>query len=288
MDEIQVIREPAEMRTQSRAWRAEGVRIGFVPTMGYLHEGHLSLVRLAAERCDRVVVSIFVNPTQFGPGEDLDAYPRDEAGDLAKCRAAGAHLAWIPEPSSMYAPGYQTRVEVTELSKPLCGVSRPVHFSGVATVVTKLFNVVEPDVAVFGQKDYQQLQVVRRLVRDLSLDVEVLSGPTVREPDGVAMSSRNAYLTPEERSQATCLVQGLRAAWARFDDGERDAAALVAAARAGIDLAPDARVDYVELRHPETLEPLAVLEDRGVLAMAVFLGKARLIDNTVLGGTSRP
>lgn len=288
MDDVQVIREPAEMREQSRRWRSEGHRIGFVPTMGYLHEGHLSLVRLAAARCDRVVVSIFVNPTQFGEGEDLDAYPRDEAGDLAKCREAGAHMAWIPDTPAMYTPGYQTRVEVAELSKPLCGASRPVHFSGVATVVTKLFNVVEPDVAVFGQKDYQQLQVVRRLVQDLDFAVEVLSGPTVREPDGVAMSSRNAYMTSFERSQATCLVQGLRAAWARFDAGERDVDALVAAARATIDRAPDTRVDYVEVRHPETLEPLTTIEDRGVLAMAVFLGKARLIDNTVLGGAQRP
>lgn len=288
MTDIRVIVDPAEMRRQSRAWRAAGETVGFVPTMGYLHEGHCSLVRLAAARCDHTVVSIFVNPAQFGPSEDLAAYPRDLAGDLSKSAAAGAEVAWVPETSAVYPPGYQTRVEVTDLSKPLCGASRPVHFGGVATVVTKLFHVVEPDVAVFGAKDYQQLQVVRRLVTDLDFPIEILAGPTVREPDGLAMSSRNAYLTAAERAQAGALCRGLRAAGARWDAGERDAAALVAAVREVIAEAPDARIDYVELRDAETLTEVTRAEKPAVLALAVLLGRARLIDNTVLGGEHRP
>jgi pantoate--beta-alanine ligase len=286
--DIRVLTAPDEMRAQSRAWRAAGQTVGFVPTMGYLHQGHLSLVSLAAQRCDHTVVSIFVNPAQFGPGEDLDAYPRDTGGDLAKSAAAGAELAWVPPTETMYPPGYQTRVEVTELSRPLCGASRPVHFGGVATVVTKLFNVVEPDLAVFGEKDYQQLQVIRRLVRDLDFPIEILAGPTVREPDGLAMSSRNAYLTAAERSQATCLVRGLREAWRRFDEGERAAAPLLAAVRDAVTSAPLGREDYIELRDAETLEPVERVGARAVLALAVFFGKARLIDNTVLGGDHRP
>ncbi len=285
---IRVLTEPDEMRAQSRAWRAAGQTVGFVPTMGYLHEGHLSLVSLAAERCDHTVVSIFVNPAQFGPGEDLGAYPRDPEGDLAKSAAAGAELAWVPPTETMYPPGYQTRVEVTELSKPLCGVSRPVHFGGVATVVTKLFNVVEPDLAMFGEKDYQQLQVIRRLVRDLDFPIEIVAGPTVREPDGLAMSSRNAYLSAAERSQATCLVRGLREAWRLFDEGQREAAPLLETVRRTVASAPLGREDYIELRDAETLEAVERVEARAVLALAVFFGKARLIDNTVLGGDNRP
>lgn len=288
MSGMNVIRDPDEMRRASFAWRRAGETVGFVPTMGYLHAGHLSLVRLAKDRCDHAVISIFVNPTQFGPGEDLDRYPRDLEGDLAKAAEAGAELAYVPEVATVYPPGYQTRVTVPELAAPLCGASRPVHFGGVATVVTKLLNVVQPDVAVFGEKDYQQLQVVRRLVRDLELPVEILGGATVREPDGLAMSSRNAYLSPEQRGQATCLVAGLRRAWERYDAGVREAEELVAAATAVIEAQPAARVDYVELRDADSLEPVQTLADRAVLALAVFFGKTRLIDNTVLGGERRP
>lgn len=288
MSGLRVIRDPDEMRRASFEWRRAGETVGFVPTMGFLHEGHLSLVRLAVARCDRAVISIFVNPTQFGPGEDLDRYPQDLEGDLVKAAAAGAELAYVPEVATVYPPGYQTRVTVPELAAPLCGASRPVHFGGVATMVTKLFNVVQPDVAVFGEKDYQQLQVVRRLVRDLELPVEIVGGATVREPDGVAMSSRNAYLSPEERPQAVCLVNALRQAWQRFDAGERDAEALVGVAREVISAQPAARIDYVEIRDAQTLEPVKTIADHAVLALAVFFGKTRLIDNTVVGGDRRP
>lgn len=288
MSALRVIHDPDEMRRASFAWRQAGETVGFVPTMGYLHQGHLSLVELAVERCDHTVISIFVNPTQFAPGEDLDRYPRDLDGDLAKAAAAGAELAYVPDAATVYPPGYQTQITVPDLAAPLCGTSRPVHFGGVATVVTKLFNVVQPDVAVFGEKDYQQLQVVRRLVRDLELPVEIVGGATVREPNGVAMSSRNAYLSPEQRAQAVCLVTALRQAWKRYDRGERDVGALVDVAQELISAQPAARVDYVEIRDAETLEPVLTIVDRGVMALAVFFGKTRLIDNTVLGGDRRP
>lgn len=288
MSDIQVIIDPGEMLRRSRAWRAQGETVGLVPTMGYLHEGHSSLVRLCAAHCRHPVVSIFVNPAQFAPTEDLAAYPRDLEGDLAKAAAAGAEVAWVPETAAMYPPGYQTRVEVPGLSATMCGLSRPTHFGGVATVVAKLFNVVEPDLAVFGAKDYQQLQVVRRLVADLDFPIRILAGSTVREADGLAMSSRNAYLSHEERGQATCLVQGLRAAWTLFDAGERDPGALVEAATEPIGAAPLARVDYVVLRDAESLAEVPLLGDRALLALAVHFGRARLIDNTVLGGDVRP
>lgn len=288
MSGLRVICDPDEMRRASFDWRRAGETVGFVPTMGCLHEGHLSLVRLAVARCDHSVISIFVNPTQFGPREDLERYPRDLEGDLGKAAAAGAELAYVPEAATVYPPGYQTRVTVPDLAAPLCGASRPVHFGGVATVVSKLLNVVQPDVAVFGEKDYQQLQVVRRLARDLDLPVEIVGGPTVREPNGIAMSSRNAYLTSEERSQAVFLVAALRQAWERFDAGERDVGALVDGARDLISAQPAARIDYVEIRDADTLEAVDAIADRAVLALAVLFGKTRLIDNTVLGGDRRP
>jgi len=280
--------DPGELRAASRAWRSQGRTIGFVPTMGYLHEGHLSLVRLSDARCDHTVISIFVNPAQFAPGEDLDQYPHDLEGDLAKAEVAGAELAYVPDKDTVYPPGYQTRVTVPELAAPMCGASRPVHFGGVATVVTKLLNVVQPDVAVFGEKDYQQLQIVKRLVRDLELPVEILPGPIVREPDGLAMSSRNAYLSVEERAQAVCLVTALRDAWTRFDAGERIPTRFVAAATELITAHSAARIDYVELRDPDSLAPLDAITDRALMALAVVLGSTRLIDNTVLGGGRRP
>ncbi|MFH2009871.1 MAG: pantoate--beta-alanine ligase [bacterium] len=285
---MRVITVPSELRAASRDWRSRDQTVGFVPTMGYLHEGHLSLVRLSAARCDHTVISIFVNPTQFGPGEDLGSYPHDLAGDLEKADNAGAELAYVPDKNTVYPPGYQTRVTVPELAAPLCGASRPVHFGGVATVVTKLLNVVQPDVAVFGAKDYQQLQIVRRLVRDLELPVEILAGPIVREPDGLAMSSRNAYLSDEERVQAVCLVTALRDAWTRYDAGERDPARFMAAAAELISVRPAARIDYVELRDPDSLAPLHTVTGRALMALAVFVGTTRLIDNTVLGGECRP
>jgi pantoate--beta-alanine ligase len=288
------LRDPQELRRLCDARRATGQRVGLVPTMGFLHQGHLSLMKRARELADFVVVSIFVNPTQFGPGEDLDRYPQDLPGDLAKCRAAGVDLVFAPERDALYPDGYQTFVEVGALGRGLCGERRPGHFRGVATVVTKLFNLVGPCVAVFGEKDYQQLQVIRRLARDLELPVEVFGAPTVREPDGLAMSSRNSYLTPAERASATCLQRALEAVRVAVRARGRMAASeALAIARGVIEAEPGARVDYVELRDAETLEPRpsvgaggmaveAVPQGRTLLALAVYFGKTRLIDNTVI------
>jgi pantoate--beta-alanine ligase len=280
---FEVFREPGAMRAKAEDLRRDGRRIAVVPTMGALHDGHLALVRTARAKADVVILTIFVNPTQFGPNEDLAKYPRDEAGDLARARAAGIDLAFCPDASAMYRPGSQTFVEVRELQKPLCGASRPGHFAGVATVVAKLFHITQPHLAVFGEKDFQQLAVIRRMVRDLDFAIEIASVPIVREADGVALSSRNAYLSIDQRQAARALSAGLGAAARMFDGGERRAAALVAAARAPIDAEPQARIDYVELRDAEELTPITQVERPGVLAMAVFIGTTRLIDNRVLG-----
>jgi len=279
---FEVVRSPSDMRARAEDQRRDGQRICVVPTMGALHEGHLSLLRHGRGLADLLVMTLFVNPTQFGPGEDLARYPRDEAGDIERARAAGVDLVFAPDAAAMYPDGYQTYVEVRELSRPMCGASRPGHFAGVASVVSKLFHITLPHVAVFGQKDYQQLAIIRRMVRDLDFGIEIVGMPIVREPDGLAMSSRNAYLGAEERAQARSLCGGLQAAQARYRAGERSAAALVAAAREVIEAAPLARIDYVELRDADSLEPLEHLSRPPVLALAVFFGAPRLIDNTLL------
>ena len=280
---FEIIRAPAEMRARAEDQRRDGPRICVVPTMGALHEGHLSLLRAGRGMADLLVMTLFVNPTQFGPKEDLTRYPRDEAGDVARAREAGVDLVFAPDAAAMYPPGHQTVIEVRELSRPLCGASRPGHFAGVATVVTKLFQLTCPHVAVFGQKDFQQLAIIRRLVRDLDLGVEIVGMPIVREKDGLALSSRNAYLSAEERAQATALHRGLRAAEQHHRGGERAAAGLLAAARAEIAAAPLARIDYLELRDAETLAAIDQVERPAVLAVAAFFGTTRLIDNVVLG-----
>ncbi|HVY44882.1 MAG TPA: pantoate--beta-alanine ligase [Minicystis sp.] len=280
--EPQVIRKPAEMTAWAEAARARGERIAFVPTMGALHEGHVSLLREGRRRGDKLALSIFVNPTQFGPKEDLSRYPRDLPGDLAKAASADTDVAYCPEPADVYPPGFQTYVQVREVEQGLCGGARPGHFVGVATVVCKLFNVVRPHVSLFGEKDFQQLAVIRRMVADLDVGVEIVGMPIVREPDGLAMSSRNAYLSPEERQRALALSRGLTAAAARAKAGERDAAGLVAIARAALEGQVD-RVDYVELRDAATLGPVTRLEREGVLLVAAFVGKTRLIDNLRIG-----
>jgi pantoate--beta-alanine ligase len=279
---FEILRDPMRMRARAEDLRRDGRRIAVVPTMGALHDGHLALLRAARARADVVILTIFVNPTQFGPSEDLARYPRDEAGDLAKAKTCGIDLAFCPEASAMYLPGAQSYVEVRELQKPMEGASRPGHFAGVATVVTKLFHITLPHVAVFGEKDYQQLAIIRRMTRDLDFGIEIVSVPIVREGDGVALSSRNAYLSEVERVAARSLSAGLAAAEARVKAGERDAAALVAAARAPIEKESLARIDYVELSDADSLDSLATLDRPGVLAMAVFVGKTRLIDNRVL------
>jgi pantoate--beta-alanine ligase len=280
---MQVASTIAEIRSAVAAARAEGRRIGCVPTMGALHAGHISLVELARQLSDFVVVTIFVNPTQFGPKEDLSRYPRDEAGDLAKARPAGIDLAFCPSAEAMYPAGSQTFIEVRELQQPLCGASRPGHFAGVATVVSKLFHITRPHLAVFGEKDYQQLAIIRRMVRDLDFGIEIQGVPIVREADGLALSSRNAYLSPEQRVAALSLSRGLAAAEAAVKAGERDAQKIVALARAPIEAESLARIDYAELRDAEELTTIDRIEKRAVLALAVFVGTTRLIDNRVLG-----
>jgi pantoate--beta-alanine ligase len=266
------------MTAWSEAARARGERIAFVPTMGALHEGHVSLLREGRRRGDKLALSIFVNPAQFGPKEDLARYPRDLPGDLAKAASADTDVAYCPDAADVYPPGYETYVQVRDTEQGLDGGSRPGHFVGVATVVCKLFNVVRPHVALFGEKDWQQLAVIRRMVADLEMGVEIVGMPIVREPDGLAMSSRNAYLSREERTRALALFRALVAARLRVQNGERDAGAIVAAARAIVEADVD-RIDYVELRDATTLAPMTRLEREAVLLVAAFVGKTRLIDN---------
>jgi pantoate--beta-alanine ligase len=288
---MRVVETVAELQLLADAERAAGRRIALVPTMGALHAGHLSLVGVARERADRVWVSIFVNPTQFNDPNDLSSYPRTLEADLAACEAAGVDAVFLPGAGEMYPPGSQTWVEVTELALPLCGRARPGHFRGVTTVVSKLLLAAKPHAAVFGEKDYQQLAVIRRMVRDLGFDVEIVGGPTRREPDGLAMSSRNANLDPEARRQATALVRALDAAESALAAGETDRDRLLDLVAREIAKAPLARIDYAELRDPESLELVpATLERPALLALAVFFEpgdpaagtRVRLIDNRVL------
>ena len=278
-----IIRTPAAMAAFSEEARARGERIAFVPTMGYLHAGHVSLLDEGRRRGDKLVLSIFVNPTQFAPTEDLARYPRDLEGDLAKAATAGTDAVFVPGDAAMYPAGYQTFVRVRDLEQGLCGASRPDHFVGVATVVCKLFHIVRPHVALFGEKDFQQLAVIRRMVADLDMPVAVVGLPTVREPDGLAMSSRNKYLSPEERQRAQALSRALFAARALFTGGERQGATLLDTARAI--LGPEVtRLDYLELRDSDTLIPVGErVEGSAVLAVAAFVGRTRLIDNIRLG-----
>ena len=276
---MKLVTTVAGMKALARQWRKEGRKVGFVPTMGYLHAGHLSLVRESKKRADVTVVSIFVNPTQFGPREDFKKYPRDLDKDSAYLREAGVDCLFHPDASDVYPPGYRTTVEVQGLQDRLCGKSRPGHFRGVATVVLKLFNIVSPDLAFFGAKDAQQVKIIERMAADLDLSVEVVTCPLVRETDGLALSSRNAYLGPEERRAALVLSRSLRWAEKAVATGERDAATLVAGIRSAIEAEPLARVDYVEAVDPETLEPVAEVRGGVLVALAVFIGPTRLIDN---------
>ncbi|GIW45100.1 MAG: pantothenate synthetase [Candidatus Binatia bacterium] len=279
---MQVIETIRAMQHWADAQRAAGRRIGFVPTMGFLHDGHLRLVELARSRADLTVVSIFVNPLQFGPREDFDRYPRDLQGDRRKLEAKGVDVLFVPLAEEMYPEGFQTVVEVREVTQGLCGASRPTHFRGVTTVVTKLFLAVKPHIAVFGEKDFQQLVTVRRMVKDLNFDVEVVAAPIVREADGLAMSSRNAYLSPTERAAARSLSQALAEARAAFERGERCAETLRNLARRRLQDEPLANVDYVELVDAETLRPISSVARPALLALAAFFGSTRLIDNCLL------
>jgi len=263
--------------------RREGRRIAFVPTMGYLHEGHASLLREGRTGCDVLVLSIFVNPIQFGPGEDLDRYPRNLDGDCAIARACGVDIVFTPSAADMYPPGFQTAIRVKELALPLCGASRPGHFDGVATVVAKLFNIVQPDVALFGKKDFQQLAVIRRMTIDLSLPVSIVGMPCVREADGLAMSSRNAYLSADQRRGALCLSRSIRMVKELYASGERRVEYLQRAALEPIQAESAAVIEYLEFRDAGTLEPVTTAHDSTLMALAVKMGSTRLIDNTVLG-----
>jgi pantoate--beta-alanine ligase len=278
---VEVIGSPREMQRWSDAARRADRRIALVPTMGYFHEGHLTLMR-EGRRADLVVASVFVNPTQFGPGEDLNRYPRDFGRDCELMRGVPVDAVFAPEPSAMYAAGAQTWVEATEITRGLCGRGRPGHFRGVTTIVAKLFNIVKPHIAVFGEKDFQQLRTIQRMVRDLNFDIEIVPVPIVRERDGLAMSSRNAYLGAAEREQALALSRGLAAARDRFASGVRDGSSLVAAARAVLDKATGVDVEYLEAVDAETLEPVATADRPVLIAVAARVGPTRLIDNTVL------
>lgn len=281
-----VARTRDELLPHLRGQRRGGGRLALVPTMGFLHEGHLSLIREGRRRADRVAVTIFVNPAQFGPAEDLDRYPRDLEGDLAKCREAGAWLVYAPEdPAEVYPAGFSTWTDVEgPVVEGLCGARRPGHLRGVTTVVSKLFHLFGPDVALFGKKDFQQLATIRKMVEDLDMApwLEIVGAETVREEDGLALSSRNAYLSPEERARALSLSRGLRAARRAHDQGERDGAKIREAARAEIAGSVDS-IDYLELVDASTLEPIAEVRAPACLLVAAFVGKTRLIDNIELG-----
>ena len=272
----------AGMRGAVAELRAQGRTIGFVPTMGYLHEGHLSLVRECRKRADVTVVSIFVNPLQFGPHEDFLRYPRDPERDAALLEKEGVDILFLPENREMYQEGYRTSVEIAGLQDKLCGRSRPGHFKGVATVVLKLFNIVQPDYAFFGQKDAQQVVVLRRMVEDLNAGVDIRAMPIIRNPDGLAMSSRNAYLSPEERRAALVLFKSLEEARRMFEKGERAAAPIQERLLRIIASEPLARIDYAEVVAPSSLEPVERIDGEALVALAVYIGKTRLIDNTIL------
>jgi pantoate--beta-alanine ligase len=279
---MEIIHTPREMQEYALNLKRQGRTIGFVPTMGFLHEGHLSLMRIAREKCDVLAVSIFVNPVQFGPNEDLDAYPRDFARDEALCTNEGVDVVFYPEPENMYASDASVWVDEEALSGVLCGASRPGHFRGVCTVVAKLFNIIQPDLAVFGEKDAQQLRIIERMVRDLNVPVQIIRGPIVREPDGLAMSSRNQYLSDSQRDDALCLQHALGLAKELVRDGERTATVIRQAMCALIEKNPGASVDYIEFVDDEKLGSVERLKGATLVALAVKIGAIRLIDNGIV------
>ncbi|MFC1502104.1 pantoate--beta-alanine ligase [bacterium] len=276
---MKVIKDIHEMQEAAESLRRSGKIIGFVPTMGYLHDGHLSLIHIARKRADVVIISIFVNPTQFGQNEDLGKYPRDFKRDEKLAEEAGTDIIFYPSEENMYPGGYRTYVSVEKITEALCGASRPNHFRGVTTVCAKLFNTVKPHFAVFGQKDAQQAVVIQRMVTDLNLELEIVVGPIVREKDGLAMSSRNTYLTPDQRQDALSLYQSLHLAKSMIDGGERDTGNLIKAMQELIQSKNNTRVDYIQIVHPETLQSLDRIQENALIALAVFVGDTRLIDN---------
>jgi pantoate--beta-alanine ligase len=279
---MEVIATVKEMQQRSEQLRQEVKTIAFVPTMGYLHEGHLALMREGRQRGDALVISIFVNPTQFGPGEDYERYPRDMKRDLKLAQKVGVDIVFTPSAHEMYPDGFQTAVEVKKVTKNLCGLSRPGHFRGVTTVVAKLFNIVKPHITLFGQKDYQQLVTIKRMVEDLNMDIEVIGIPTVRERDGLAMSSRNAYLSPQKRKEAASLYRALLKGETLFRQGERIVAVILNHVRGVIEGEKSAQIDYAKICDAHTLGDIEEIKGEAIIAMAVHIGKTRLIDNIIL------
>lgn len=278
---MNIVKTISEVRNEVKNWRKQGLSVGLVPTMGYLHEGHKSLIDRACKENDKVVVSVFVNPTQFGPGEDLATYPRDIQRDAALCEDAGAALIFNPEPEEMYFDDFYTYVTMESLSDELCGKTRPIHFRGVCTVVSKLFHIVAPDRAYFGQKDAQQLAIIKRMVRDLNFDIEIVGCPIVREADGLAKSSRNTYLNPEERKAALVLSKAVGLGQELIQKGERNADVIVEKMKQLIKEEPLAKIDYVQAVDAISIQPVAEIKGTVLVAMAVYIGKTRLIDNFI-------
>ena len=279
---MKIVSSEEEVRNQVKEWRKQGLTVGLVPTMGYLHEGHQSLIKASVENNDRTVVSVFVNPIQFGPNEDLATYPRDLDRDSKMCEETGADLIFHPEKENMYDDDFCTYIDMDSVTKNLCGKTRPTHFRGVCTVVGKLFNIVAPDRAYFGQKDAQQLAVIRRMVRDLNFDLEIVGCPIIREDDGLAKSSRNTYLSEDERKAALVLSRSLKEGKALIESGEKDAKKVVDSIRKVIETEPLAKIDYVEAVDFDTIEPIETIKNNTLVAIAVYIGKTRLIDNIII------
>lgn len=279
---ITVAKTVAEVTAQIKEWRKQGLSVGLVPTMGFLHEGHQSLIKKAVEQNDRVVVSVFVNPIQFAPNEDLESYPRDLEADKKLCENTGAQLIFNPEPTEMYPDGFSTHINMDNLTTELCGKTRPTHFGGVCTVVGKLFNIVHPDKAYFGQKDAQQLAIIKRMVRDLNFDIEIVGCPIIRESDGLAKSSRNTYLNAEERQAAVILSKAVKLGEDMVKNGERNASEIISAMTEKINAEPLAKIDYVNVVDALSISPLNTLRGEILVAIAVYIGKTRLIDNFMM------
>lgn len=278
---MKIVTTIEEAKEQVREWKSQGLTVGLVPSMGYLHEGHASLMKAAVSQMDRVAVSVFVNPTQFGPNEDYDSYPRDLDHDIAVCEEQEVDMIFHPSVEEMYGKNYNTYVTMETLGDELCGKSRPIHFRGVCTVVTKLFNILTPDKAFFGQKDAQQLAIIKRMVKDLNMNLEVVGCPIIREDDGLAKSSRNTYLNPEERKAALILSKTIFMGQKMVEQGERDVKTLLDAMKANIETEPLAKIDYVEVVDGETMQKVVKIEDSVLVAMAVYIGNTRLIDNFI-------
>ena len=279
---MEVIDNISKMRKRSEELRLSGKSIAFVPTMGFFHDGHLELMRVGRCRADILTISIFVNPIQFAPTEDFNAYPRDKEGDLSKAREAGVDILFVPSVEEMYPKEFQTKITIEKITRYLCGISRPDHFNGVAVVVAKLFNITMPHMAIFGQKDFQQLAVIRHMVKDLNMEIEIMEVPIVREPDGLAMSLRNSYLSPEERRSALCLKRSIDMAKDMVKKGKKDAKTIKRAIKRLILSHNFTKIDYINICDPITMEDMETIEGEGLLALAVRVGKTRLIDNSLI------